>query len=619
MKLKRGLRNLLGSGVPPLSEAGPISIETLGAANWTLLEDVFDMAQIALWEWDIPTDRVRGTRQLYEIFGIQSGAYDNRLTAALDALVHPEHQSYVRMVLKDTLRSGGVDRFKFRIVRPDGQERWLMVKARVGSEGSVATGLIMDCSQTQNAELSLYKDLDFIQTMVDAIPNPIFYKDAHGRYQFCNLAFAQMLGTHRDNILGKTVYDVSRHELAEVYHQKDLELMRSGGVQEYESKVQIHTGEDRTYRFHKGAHKDIRGLPIGLVGVMTDITELISLNERNRRLLDLRDAMLEVSQAVMGLQDAKNLLEMLLSKALSVVRHADIGAVLLKDDEGYLRVVSTHGYVEAQRSDFRLKIEETFVYKASGGRFDRPVIINDIPEKIAQGCPKTLDTQAGPVVHSCVSTPIVVEGQGLAMINIDSYKNEIFQQDDLDLMKYLKAQAELALTNLKLYQDTVRMSQEDPLTGIMNRGHFERVFQQYLSRTHDFEQCLSLVLTDIDGLKATNDLMGHAEGDRRIRQYVEQVKSVMGEEDLFGRYGGDEFVLVLFGKNRMEAETVLKTLLDNLVGKPDMSAFSFGVAQYPLEGQHYLDLVKLADRRMYEDKRKKTYGRRREDHGDQDQ
>lgn len=620
MKLWEGMRRILKGSAQDRHIQGLLPIESIGSSNWALMEDVFDLAQIALWEWDIARDRICGTRQLYDIFGTQPGDYGDSLYASLEALVHPEHRSYVQSVLKDALRSGGVDRFKFRIVRKDGQERWLMVKARIQPDGKSAAGLIIDYSQNQHAELSLYKDLEFIQSMVDAIPNPIFYKDDAGVYQYCNLAFAQLLGTHRENILGKTVYDVASQGLAHLYHQMDLDLMRNGGTQEYESQVQTITGDDRTYRFHKAPCKDMRGALTGLVGAMTDITDYTAGINRARRLTQLKEAMLEVSHSIIGMHDTKNLLELLLDKAIGAIPSSHAGSVLMVDEAGYLRMLVSRGYSTEGVDAFKLKVEETFTYRISGGCFEEPFVVNHIPQLVADGCLKPLTTLDGRMIASNLSTPIKVEGDPVALVIVDSFDDEVFTAEDMELMGYLKVQAELALTNLKLYQETLRLSRFDHLTGVYNRGHFDTLLKAFLERPVELPHRFTLVIMDLDGLKTVNDRLGHREGDLRLQAFAQRFRGIMREEDILGRYGGDEFIALFFEKDQQLVCSLVDTITAELGQNPAAyCSFSYGTAHYPEDGKTHEDLVRIADRKLYTHKRDKYFGRRREDYGNQNQ
>ncbi len=120
---------------------------------------------------------------------------------------------------------------------------------------------------------SASREFDQLQAILDAIPAPIFYKDADGIYRGCNRAFEAFLGRSREEIIGKTVHDVAPADLAEVYRRADLELFRSRGSQTYEGSVLAADGTLHDVVFNKAALLDGEGNLAGLVGTYIDITQ----------------------------------------------------------------------------------------------------------------------------------------------------------------------------------------------------------------------------------------------------------------------------------------------------------------------------------------------------------
>ena len=119
----------------------------------------------------------------------------------------------------------------------------------------------------------LEENLGFIQHLIDAIPNPIFYKDVNDIYKGCNSAFEKYLGLSKKEIIGKSVYDLSPSDLAERYHNMDQALFNNPGTQVYESSVLYFDGTRHDVIFNKATYTDANGKLLGLVGVILDITE----------------------------------------------------------------------------------------------------------------------------------------------------------------------------------------------------------------------------------------------------------------------------------------------------------------------------------------------------------
>ncbi|RJP80356.1 MAG: hybrid sensor histidine kinase/response regulator [Desulfobacteraceae bacterium] len=127
--------------------------------------------------------------------------------------------------------------------------------------------------EKEDAAHLLHDQLIFMQTLMDSIPAPIFYKDMQGKYKGGNLAFESYSGVPKDQIAGKTVFDIAPAGLAEIYHQADMKLIQEAGRQVYEASVKFADGSLHEVIFHKDVYRDGQGLVAGIVGVMLDITE----------------------------------------------------------------------------------------------------------------------------------------------------------------------------------------------------------------------------------------------------------------------------------------------------------------------------------------------------------
>lgn len=130
-----------------------------------------------------------------------------------------------------------------------------------------------DITDRKNSQVVISDKLEFLHTLIETIPSPIFYKDSDGRYLGCNSAFCGFLGKTKEQIIGTTVYDVAPRELAESYHAADLALMANRGVQIYETQVRYADNSIHHVVFNKAAFLKADGTVGGLVGVMADVTE----------------------------------------------------------------------------------------------------------------------------------------------------------------------------------------------------------------------------------------------------------------------------------------------------------------------------------------------------------
>ena len=167
-------------------------------------------------------------------------------------------------------------RYDRLLVSPDGSKRMIrwFGEAIRDENGAlrhvVATG--QDITETLRATRAEAEQLRLLQTLIDTIPAPIFYKNARGIYLGCNRAFEEMVGKGRLEIVGRTVREVVAPPCAARFEEADQALFRQPGVQTYEARIRFADGSDRDVVFYKATWESVDGMPFGLVGVILDIT-----------------------------------------------------------------------------------------------------------------------------------------------------------------------------------------------------------------------------------------------------------------------------------------------------------------------------------------------------------
>ncbi len=159
--------------------------------------------------------------------------------------------------------------------KPGGVYLWGKASPIYDVEGNLAGAIesIRDITKRKTAEIALNENLRFLQNLIDAIPSPIFYKDIDGIYRGCNSAFEKYLGLRKNEIIGRSVHDVSPPDLADKYSEMDQALFKEPGVQVYESSVRYADGTRHDVIFNKSTFTDANNKVSGLVGVILDITE----------------------------------------------------------------------------------------------------------------------------------------------------------------------------------------------------------------------------------------------------------------------------------------------------------------------------------------------------------
>lgn len=173
--------------------------------------------------------------------------------------------------------------------------------------------------------------------------------------------------------------------------------------------------------------------------------------------------------------------------------------------------------------------------------------------------------------------------------------------------------ASIAMQHAELFDASTLSSTTDLLSGVSNRLYFFQRFENEIRRTQNYAQPLALFLLDIDEFKKINDTYGHPAGDVVIRKVAEIVRRNTRSSDLVGRYGGDEFTVLMTSSNKEQALAYADHLLEKTraagIRVPGHDAplrltISGGLAMYPSDGRSTTELFRAADHALYEAKRK---------------
>jgi diguanylate cyclase (GGDEF)-like protein len=181
----------------------------------------------------------------------------------------------------------------------------------------------------------------------------------------------------------------------------------------------------------------------------------------------------------------------------------------------------------------------------------------------------------------------------------------------IETVTLLAAQVVIALENARLHRIVERQALLDSLTGLANRRSIEEALRSELARAARFGTPAALVLADIDDFKRVNDRYGHAVGDEVLREFADALRETLRESDTAGRWGGEEFALILAGTDAdggaALAERARVLIGERTVHLPGGEAVqvtaSFGVAAFP-ECGGTVALLEAADDALYEAKRR---------------
>lgn len=177
--------------------------------------------------------------------------------------------------------------------------------------------------------------------------------------------------------------------------------------------------------------------------------------------------------------------------------------------------------------------------------------------------------------------------------------------------KYIVCTFEDIMEEKKMFEHYQHLAMHDALTGLANRLLLEDRFEMAEIRATRHQQKMALLICDINGFKEYNDKYGHDFGDKVLQSVARRLEGLVRRNDIVSRYGGDEFVLIL--EDIAYSETVAQILIAIKAAFPItvmhgdeacQISMSIGSACYPEDGRTFHQLIRVADKNMYQEKKR---------------
>ncbi len=206
-------------------------------------------------------------------------------------------------------------------------------------------------------------------------------------------------------------------------------------------------------------------------------------------------------------------------------------------------------------------------------------------------------------VYSNVTLPILnLQGEPLGVMYVDNEQYEIFTTEQIQFLKIIGKHIGLILTNLDYIDRLHSEVRTDGLTGLYNRESFWILFQEYQKTLKKTKASFALLMLDIDDFKKINDTYGHVLGDCFIKAIGASMEESLRGEDLVGRYGGEEFIILLKDIDEEGAFRIGERIRKNIETiriQGISTTISIGIAIYPEDSKIGENLLKVADKNLY--------------------
>ncbi|HEY0072084.1 MAG TPA: diguanylate cyclase [Chloroflexia bacterium] len=221
----------------------------------------------------------------------------------------------------------------------------------------------------------------------------------------------------------------------------------------------------------------------------------------------------------------------------------------------------------------------------------------------------------GTGAQSMISVPLIAKDKIVGVLCVQAEQPDAFEVHHLRLLSSIASQAALALENARLHATVHEQAQRDSLTGAFNHGTFIDKLNRALEMARDEGSTVALVMLDIDKFKTYNDTYGHLVGNDVLRSVVSSIQGHIKGTDVVGRWGGEEFAILLPSVSRAQArlvterirQTVAHNVMRDMQNRPIPSpTVSQGIGMYPDDAVQLEELIGKADTALY---RAKDLGR----------
>ena len=425
-----------------------------------------------------------------------------------------------------------------------------------------------DITERKRAEAQVERVAQEWRITFDAISDGIFLMDAQYKIIRCNQVATEMLGESFEEILGRRCWELIHNTTERVKSCPLLQLKDSGARGEEALLL-----KGRWLNICIDPIFDEAGSLIGSVHVMTDVTEKKQADEI------LQQRTYELAERVKELNCLYSISTLIEKPAITFDQILQGTVELLPSGWQYPEI--TYGRI-------------TY--------YDHIFISKDFQETQWQ--------------QNC---EILINGEAVGTIEVyclerkPEFEEGPFLEEERNLLNAIAQRVGRVIERQRAKDELTKLATTDPLTGLFNRRYFFEFAEKELERSRRYEHPLSCIMFDLDFFKEVNDSYGHIFGDQVLIEVVRLCQLSLRQVDIFARFGGDEFIILLPETNSSNAQQVAKRLQESfektkieITSHKIMVTLSVGLASVLVdEDETTLDtLVAHADQALYQSKRR---------------
>ncbi len=386
------------------------------------------------WTMELLSDAIA------EIIGYPASDFIDNQTRSLASIIHPEDRELVEQIVDRAIANQQPYIIEYRMIHADGSIRWIYEKGQGLFDGEDKllwlNGAIFDISERKKAEEALKQEQILLRSLIDNIPDVIFYKDANGIYQACNSALEEVVGRNKTEIIGMNDYELFPRDAAKVFREQDRLLMNQRKSRRIEEWVEYANGERRLSDTLKTPLISAEGSLMGVIGISHDITERKQQEEALKQQAQKDKLLRSISQKFLK-QDIDGAINFTLQKLgefansdrAYIIRYSECQKLLWMTYEW-----NNHG-ISSITEDFQELSVETYPWFSQKLLRGKSVIINslnDLP-RTAKLEKEQLETDG---TQSIMIVPMVNADKAVGYLGLDVlHSTKVWTKDDINLVK----------------------------------------------------------------------------------------------------------------------------------------------------------------------------------------
>jgi diguanylate cyclase (GGDEF)-like protein len=349
---------------------------------------------------------------------------------------------------------------------------------------------------------------------------------------------------------------------------------------------------------------------IGHSIVFHNNTQSYILNKNLKDQADRLAVLYEIGKAITSTLEIDDLLDLIYAQLSQVISSdAYFVAIYVPEDHQLdIRILIDQGKrYPSEKVDADIGLSSWIVKNRE------PLLIHDLRKEINTLPVKPVMIGEKRLTRSWLGVPMLIENELIGLLVVASYQPNVFDEMDQLPLEQIAQQAVLCIQNARHHEEVTRQAKLDSLTGVSNHNNFiERLYEEAEAAKSTLAP-LSLIMLDIDHFKLYNDTYGHIVGDQVLKLTVQAIQSHIKKTDTIGRWGGEEFGVILPNATTTQANMVANRIRQTLAELPlfdvegltiPKPTISQGIGTMPDHTSDIDELVIIADRALYKAKDK---------------